>query len=569
MSDGKAVEQRKSGGGFDRRRRDARLGSGLVLTVFVAMHIANHALLLVSLDAAEAARHWFLLLWRNPLGTVVLYGSALVHFALTMHVVYRRRTLLMPAREAFQIALGLAIPLVLAEHVMGTRVYHALSGNDDTYEWVTHVLWVYSPQVGLRQSIATLIIWAHACLGIYFWLRFRPWFPRWAPLMLIASVLLPVLGLLGFVVAGRQVQLTDPAPSSVPPDLAASALATTYYLLDVTYVVFGTILLAVLLARAVRLRRERSRLIEVRYGDGHVVRVAKGYSVLEASRIGGIPHNSVCGGKGRCSTCRVRVTQGADKQPPPNQIEEATLKRIGAEPDVRLACQLRPVANLSVTPLLVADKLRAAAGGRQATPGREQDVAILFCDIRGFTALSDRRLPFDVVFLLNRYFSLVGTVVEKAGGRLDKFVGDGAMAIFGLEVERDEACRQAVTAAAGIVAGLEAVSRELAAELPAPMRVAIGIHAGRAIVGSMGFGSVMSVTAIGDTVNTASRLEAVAKELNAAIVISERAASVSGFDFSGYELQRIDIRGVSRPLDIRVVPTGAPLPAKTQANAAA
>jgi adenylate cyclase len=101
------------------------------------------------------------------------------------------------------------------------------------------------------------------------------------------------------------------------------------------------------------------------------------------------------------------------------------------------------------------------------------------------------------------------------------------------------------------------------------MRVAIGIHAGRAIVGSMGYGGVMSVTAIGDTVNTASRLEAVAKELDAAIVISDGAASVSGFDFTTYELQRISIRGVTLPLDIRVVPTGAKLPDAIEAVAAA
>lgn len=567
MTDRAEIEQRA--GRFDARLRSARLGSGLVLTLFVAMHLVNHAVLLLSLEDAEAMRHAFLAVWRNPVGTVVLYGSALVHFALTMQVVYRRRTLLMPAREAFQIALGLAIPLVLAEHVLGTRVYHELSGVPDTYDFVARALWVYSPMTGLRQSIATLVVWGHACLGLYFWLRFRPWFGSWAPVMLILAVLLPVLALLGFVDAGREVAMTDPPPSNVDSETVAQALATKDRMLEMLYAVFAAILAAVLIARAVRLRRERSQLIEVRYGNGRTVRVTRGHSVLEASRIGGIPHNAVCGGKGRCSTCRVRVTAGLDLLPEPNAVEEATLKRIGAGPDVRLACQLRPVADLSVTPLLAVHRSRQVAGLQPSTPGREQDVTVLFCDIRGFTSLSDRRLPFDVVFLLNRYFSLVGTAVERAGGRLDKFVGDGAMAIFGLDVSREEACRQAVVAAGEIISGLDAVSSELAGELPAPMRVAIGIHAGRAIVGSMGYGGVMSVTAIGDTVNTASRLEAVAKELDAAIVISDDAASVSGFDFTNYELQRISIRGVALPLDIRVVPTGAKLPAAIAGVAAA
>ena len=160
----------------------------------------------------------------------------------------------------------------------------------------------------------------------------------------------------------------------------------------------------------------------------------KGHSVLEASRIGGIPHYSVCGGKGRCSTCRIRVTEGLDEPPPAGPVERITLSRIHAAPDVRLACQLRPTHDLTVLPLLAADRERALpAGSRQSAPGREQEIAVLFCDIRSFTALADHRLPYDIVFLLNRYFAIVGKAVEQSGGRLDKFIGDGAMALFGLE----------------------------------------------------------------------------------------------------------------------------------------
>ena len=186
---------------------------------------------------------------------------------------------------------------------------------------------------------------------------------------------------------------------------------------------------------------------------------------------------------------------------------------------------------------------------------------MLFCDIRSFTALADHRLPYDIVFLLNRYFAIVGRAVEQSGGRLDKFIGDGAMALFGLENSTADACRQALAASTAILADLDRLSEELAAEIPSPLKVAIGIHAGPAIVGAMGYGGTMHVTAIGDTVNVASRLEAAAKEFNAAIVVSDAVVALSGLDLSDYEAREIEIRGSTKPLHVRVVPQGATLEA--------
>ncbi len=195
--------------------------------------------------------------------------------------------------------------------------------------------------------------------------------------------------------------------------------------------------------------RERANQIEIRYPEGETVRVPRGFSVLEASRLGGIPHYAVCGGKGRCSTCRVQVVEGSATLPPPESIERSTLIRIGADPGVRLACQLHPMSNISVVPLLVPSvEGIVPVGSQQVKPGREQEIAILFCDIRSFTMLTEERLPYDIVFLLNRYFAIVGQAVERSGGRLDKFIGDGAMALFGLSSSPEEGCRHALKAAA-------------------------------------------------------------------------------------------------------------------------
>jgi adenylate cyclase len=144
--------------------------------------------------------------------------------------------------------------------------------------------------------------------------------------------------------------------------------------------------------------------------------------------------------------------------------------------------------------------------------------------------------------------------VEQAGGRLDKFIGDGAMALFGLNTTPEEACRQALNAAAAIVAEIEKLAAELADELALPLRIAIGIHTGPAVVGTMGYGRVRSMTAIGDTVNVASRLESAAKEFEAAIVISEPVANLSGADLAGIESREISVRGRALPLKVYVIP---------------
>ena len=539
--------------------RTARLVSGLVMMAFVTMHLVNLSLSLISIETAEAARWWFMFIWRTPVGTLALYGSAVVHVALVLRTLYLKRTLVMPLKEAAQIALGLLIPLVIAEHVIGTTVFSDLSGIDASYQFVVRALWIDTPIVGFKQVLALLIVWAHACLGLHFWLRFRPWYPRAAPFLLIAAVLVPVLALLGFSDAGREVETMGRPP--LPPDVDAArltyALAQKDFLLRSIYIGFVASLAAVFILRALRDRTARRNRIEVRYGSGQTVDIPRGSSVLEASRIGGIPHYSVCGGKGRCSTCRVKVIDGLDKLLPAGPVERMTLARIGAEPDVRLACQLRPTHNLTVVPLLAAQNDPGSpTGARVATPGREQDITVLFCDIRSFTELSDTRLPYDVVFLLNRYFAVVGKAVEQSGGVLDKFIGDGAMALFGLRVSKEEACRQALAAAVMILRDLDRLSEDLAKELPKPLRVAIGIHAGPAIVGAMGYGGVMNVTAIGDTVNVASRLESAAKEFNAAIVISDAAAQLSGVDVSAFELREIEVRGTKQPVGVRVIPQG-------------
>ncbi|WP_288192196.1 adenylate/guanylate cyclase domain-containing protein [uncultured Phyllobacterium sp.] len=558
----------------ERSLRRARLASGLIMLTFLTLHLTNHALNLISLAAAEEGRRWFLAIWRNPVGTTLFYGAAVTHVMLAMRALYLRRTFYMPVGEALQIILGLVIPLLIIDHVVGTRIRHELSNYYDSYEAIIRGFWITSPFNGVKQTLALIVIWCHGCIGIHFWLRYRQWYQSAAPVLLTVAILLPVLALLGFANTGRTIANMSPAsgygefPSSgyqghknfnatryASPAERAEVKQDEFLIKTGLYGAFGGGLALVVALRIRRRWRERATQIEIRYADGESVRVPLGFSVLEASRLGGIPHYAVCGGKGRCSTCRVQVLEGAETLPPPEPIEQTTLTRIGADYGVRLACQLHPTANISVAPLLVPSlESIVPAGSQQASPGREREIAILFCDIRSFTMLTEARLPYDIVFLLNRYFAIVGQAVERSGGRLDKFIGDGAMALFGLTGSAADGCKNALKAAAIIVKEIERLNDELAGELSMPLRVAIGIHTGPAIVGAMGYGAVKSLTAIGDTVNVASRLEAVAKEFDVTLVVSEPVVTLAASDTAGLEVRDVAIRGRALPLRVYIVP---------------
>jgi adenylate cyclase len=207
----------------------------------------------------------------------------------------------------------------------------------------------------------------------------------------------------------------------------------------------------------------------------------------------------------------------------------------------------------------MATRAPASFLGPTQAEGREQEVAILFADLRDFTRLAEQRLPYDVVFILNEYFAAMGAAVERAGGYLDKFVGDGVMALFGLDSEVQRGCRQALQAAVAMARSLDELNRVLVHDLREPLQMGIGIHSGNVIVGLLGYGRVRSVTAIGDPVNIASRLEGLNKEYGSQLVVSEDVVLQAGVDLSEFPGQEIEVRGRTNPLAIRVVGTATAL----------
>ena len=541
--------------------RRTRLTTGLILLTYLATHLLNHSLGLISLDAMNAGRVWFLALWRNPVGTAVLYTSLLTHFSLALWSLYQRRHLRIPLWEALQLTLGLSIPPLLSLHFVGTRMQHEWFGVEDSYSLLVLTLWYASPWDGLKQALLITVAWLHGCIGLHFWLRLRSWYGRVAPSLLGCALLLPVLGLLGFSQAGHEVDnliAREPdwiervlAQAKVPP---RSQRDPIYRLDDAIIATYALAIVLTLVARVARDLAERRRRIRIIYPAGREVQAPCGFSILEASRFAGIPHASVCGGRGRCSTCRIRVTQGLSRQPPPSAAEQRVLQRVGAPPNVRLACQLRPVENISITPLVPATAL-ASDGYDQPSylAGQERTIAVLFADLRTFTAIAEQKLPYDLVFLLNSYFETVGESITQAGGTVDKFIGDGVMALFGVASGAQAGCRQALAAATRMVEQVKSLSQALAGELAEPLKIGIGIHCGPAVVGRMGYGSTIHLTAIGDTVNVASRLQDLTKEYVCPLVISEEVAIQAGLRVTGLPRHAIMVRNRREALAILIV----------------
>jgi adenylate cyclase len=547
--------------------RRVRLGAGLVLLTYVILHFSNHALGIISLDAMAAGRWWFLALWRSPLGTLALYGAIVVHGVLALWLLYERRTLRMPAWEATQYALGLILPALLVVHVVGTRIAWWRLGADDPYTRIVLALWVLAPEYGARQTLALLLAWVHACIGVHFWLRFRPWYPRARALLFAVALLLPTLALLGFVAAGREVAALARTPGWVATTLAAAnaptgAEAARLVTIRETFLTaYLVALLAVLLARGIRRLVERRRAVRITYPSGRIVAVPHGFTILEASRMADIPHASVCGGRGRCSTCRVRIVQGLAELAPASEAERRVLARVGAAPDVRLACQTRPTRDVAVDPLLAPSVAPTDAFATDVRQGHEQELTVLFADLRGFTRMAEHKLPYDVVFFLNRYFETVGTAITSAGGVTNQFTGDGVMALFGIEAGPAVGSRQALAAARAMVAGMAALSEELAGDLPAPMRLGIGIHTGPAVVGRMGWGESFYLTAVGDTVHVAARLEQATKDYRAELVLSEEVARYAAVDLSAFPRHDLEVHNRAGRVGVRVITQVAHLPA--------
>ena len=532
-------------------RAQLRLTSALVLLTFVICHLSAHSLLLVAQPIAEAVLAALMRPWRSTAGTALLVTAFLVHYANALWSIYERRSLRLKGWEWAQLGLGLCIPALLALHIAGTRLAEESMGIDTGYGYVLVEYWVVAPYVAALQAAALLTVWIHACIGIHFWLRTKRWYPQARTWLGAFALLLPTLALSGFLTAGNQAvraaaadekfAATTLADSNVT-DATAPAIERMAEKILLTHV---ALVLLAFGARSPRrwLQARRMPPLLTHPSAGRLPMLA-GASILETLRDHGIPHAAVCGGRARCTTCRVQVGTGLEGLAPPGDLEARALARIGATPGLRLACQVRPAADLAVTPLCAADATAIDGFVRAGMEGSERLITIMFIDLRGSTTLGEAKLPYDVLFILNRFFEEMKNALEATNGHYSQFTGDGLMALYGLDSEDPaRGAADAIRGAREMLMRLEQLNLKLKAELPQPLAIGIGIHHAEAIVGQMGPPKAQTVTAIGDTANTAARLESLTKDYGCALVISRRAAELAGIDVAGLKLHEAPVKG--------------------------
>lgn len=538
-----------------------RLAASLVLMFFALTHFLNHALGLFSLEAMEAGRKIFLAFWRN---TVIQFLFPVALFLHAQSAIWRlmfRQSWRFSRREKIKILTGLAIPLFLLLHISGTRMQWWVYGYNDTYAYYLYHSFRGGPMYFLL--FMSILIWAHAYYGVTDILNLKSWFEKYRARFAVLYTSIPVIGIAGLIAAANQVARLAENPEWLRKVILehggwpqhVQLTQGIFYLVGVGLV--GLLVASLFITRLIVLKRaSRRATIRVSYADGPEIRVTSGITLLEASLANRIEHAHVCGGNGRCSTCRVRVLSGGVNLSAATNAENSVLRKIGAESGVRLACQARVTGEVRVAPLVGAAQANYPGAAqllarRPEANGVEREVVVFFSDLKGFTSFSENKLPYDVVFVLNQYFRSMGKIIEQHNGFIDKFIGDGIMAIFGLKEDISTAAKNAIRASLKMNEQLALINEVLAEEISAPLEIRIGLHSGHAIVGELGYGKAAHVTAIGDVVNTASRLEHANKKIGTWLLFSETVAAHAELNHAAMEFRaRVGLRGKAEPLGV-------------------
>ncbi|WP_373085839.1 hypothetical protein [Sneathiella sp.] len=286
-----------------------RLLSGLTLMFFLTGHLLNHSLGLISLNAMEQGRVVFLAFWRSDAGTILLITAIVVHIVLVFaRLLTRRSYRRLPLKEILQILLGIAIPPLVILHVIGTGVAHSIYGLEDSYAFVLFSLWVATPLQAVLQSTALIVAWVHGCMGVHFWLRLKPWYKDAVPYLYSAALALPIMALSGFINGANEAESLFANAEwrdafFARLDLPQGIVGWAYETRDQGFIAMIILLGLLGISRLFWIiRYRRNKLIAVTYPGQRIILAPPGSTVLEASNLGKIPHASVCGGRGRCST---------------------------------------------------------------------------------------------------------------------------------------------------------------------------------------------------------------------------------------------------------------------------
>jgi adenylate cyclase len=551
--------------------RRLRITTGLILATYIVIHLSNHTLGLISLEAMEAMRKFVTQFWRSWIGGLLIYGSLLTHFGLALMSLYRRTTLRMPVWELAQLVLGLSIIPLLAGHIAATWGARVLMGFDINYQYsLSGILsndWLLT-----RQGLLMLVAWSHVVIGLHFFLRLFRWYRGWKLHLYPVVILIPLLVILSMGRIGIELEIWQsgadiplfldrsqkdfilPEANDETAEVFSPEKPANEVLHDGILITFYSLLILTLAARTFRERtKRRNSDVIIKHINGQVLKGIPGQTILEIIRSHSIPHASLCGGRGRCATCRVRVGQGCLELEQPSPLEKSALERIGAAPNVRLACQTRPLTPIEITPLMPADLNVDSEWREGGVSGQEREIVALFVDLRGSSKFSEHHLPYDVLFILNRFFLEMSDTLTGSHGHYAQFEGDGLLALYGLERGLRQGCQDVLRGAMDMQEKINQLNQKLKNELKVPLKIGIGIHCGQAIVGTMGPPGAPNYSAIGDCVNAAARLQTKTKELECILVVTDEVVQNAGADFSQFPSQQISLDGKQKSVLTYVV----------------
>ncbi|HEY5573933.1 MAG TPA: adenylate/guanylate cyclase domain-containing protein [Anaerolineales bacterium] len=259
--------------------------------------------------------------------------------------------------------------------------------------------------------------------------------------------------------------------------------------------------------------------------DDKTVTVEAHETILQSAMRAGIPLTHDCGGKARCTTCRILILDGAMAYVSPRNEKEAVLAgQLGFEPIIRLACQTLVTGDIRIRRLVLDDSdisltRLAGPGSSTASVGSEKYLAILFADIRNFTHFAEKQLPYDVIHFLNRYFYHMRQVVERNKGYINNYMGDGLLALFGLD-DPANAAERAVHAGLEMLREMENLQPYIKQTYGQNLQMGVGIHYGDVVIGNLGNAASERSMVIGDAVNVASRIESCNKIASTRLLVS-------------------------------------------------
>ena len=262
--------------------------------------------------------------------------------------------------------------------------------------------------------------------------------------------------------------------------------------------------------------------------DNKTIDVSPDTTILEATLKANINHMHVCGGNARCTTCRVDILDGLDNCRPRNEKEKQLSEKLGFPRNIRLACQTKISGNVTIRRPVVDDlDIKIILKQLGDTPGtrlgQEKDLAILFTDIVNYTGFAEAFPAYDVVHVLNRYYQLMNEIIVQHQGIISDVAGDGILALFGVIEERKNPVLNAINAVKAMRTALKPFNEYLNQMYDWSFGIRAGINFGKVIVGNFDTGMMKKISAIGDAVNLASRIETANKDFGTQLLISKSA----------------------------------------------